>query len=308
MTRDQAVTILTELSSQFGNDPWLVQGAGGNISVKTPDGVMVIKASGTALKSVTTTSGWVGVPFARVAEMVSGKPLSSPFDSSRDEWLATSIDAVTTTEILGAKASIETAMHAVLEDIVVHLHPVVSNALLCAEDGKALCSDLCRDMPFLWIDPLPPGFYLSQAIKSASESFGGCTPSVIFLASHGVIVHGKSPEMVKRQFIELLERTRAWLEKKGFRQGLWDVTGWEVEIAREDLFPDTVVFHKLARDLSKVAPRKQEGIIETFAASKLIREIHQRVGLKSRYLPQEICSYILNMSREHHRQAEAQKS
>ena len=56
---DKALTDLIRISNLVGKDPALVQGGGGNTSVKTADGkYMFIKASGTALKDMNATQGW----------------------------------------------------------------------------------------------------------------------------------------------------------------------------------------------------------------------------------------------------------
>ena len=50
---NQALADLIKISRDTGIDPTLVQGGGGNTSVKTDDGkYMYIKASGTALKDM----------------------------------------------------------------------------------------------------------------------------------------------------------------------------------------------------------------------------------------------------------------
>ncbi|MBL7154869.1 MAG: class II aldolase/adducin family protein, partial [Phycisphaerae bacterium] len=56
---NQALADLIKISRDTGGDPTLVQGGGGNTSVKTADGeYMYIKASGTALKDMSANVGW----------------------------------------------------------------------------------------------------------------------------------------------------------------------------------------------------------------------------------------------------------
>ncbi|MHC4326164.1 MAG: hypothetical protein ACYSUX_17985 [Planctomycetota bacterium] len=56
---DKALAELIKISNETGIDPTLVQGGGGNTSVKTADGkYMYIKASGTALKDMNQKQGW----------------------------------------------------------------------------------------------------------------------------------------------------------------------------------------------------------------------------------------------------------
>jgi len=66
---DKALAELIKISRGTGRDPTLVQGGGGNTSVKTADGkYMYIKASGTALKDMNEQQGWrrLGVDLAPV--------------------------------------------------------------------------------------------------------------------------------------------------------------------------------------------------------------------------------------------------
>ena len=308
MKHDEALEILERLSQKYGADPLLVQGAGGNTSVKTDDGQMVVKASGFALKNVRVDKGWVKLPHNEVSHLVSAAKSSVELDSSVDDWLASSIDKVTTSPNPAYKASIEEAMHEVLGPIVVQIHPVAMNVLLCAENGRALCHEIFAGTPFLWIEPLPPGYYLARAIKDALAEAGSSSPRVIFLASHGVIVHGESESEINGIYDRILGLTTNWFKGRGVDAAkTLEVSGWEGEIAEADIFPDTVVFHALAKNLADVAPDKKQGIIETFAASREIRSLHKRAGLHSRVLDKRVCEYILGMSREKHRQAQAVK-
>ena len=56
---DKALSELIKISNAVGRNAALVQGGGGNTSVKTADGkYMYIKASGTALKDMNGKHGW----------------------------------------------------------------------------------------------------------------------------------------------------------------------------------------------------------------------------------------------------------
>ena len=56
---DKSLSELIRISKAVGEDRSLVQGGGGNTSVKTSDGkYMFIKASGTALKDMNSRRGW----------------------------------------------------------------------------------------------------------------------------------------------------------------------------------------------------------------------------------------------------------
>ena len=71
---DKDLQDLIRMSNEVGSDPDLVQGGGGNTSVKTPDGRMYVKASGTALGEMSEEAGYrlVDVRVPRLYGIVEG--------------------------------------------------------------------------------------------------------------------------------------------------------------------------------------------------------------------------------------------
>ena len=73
---NQALAELIRISNETGEDPTLVQGGGGNTSVKTADGkYMYIKASGTALKDMNQKQGWRRMRLEPVLAILKDKSL-----------------------------------------------------------------------------------------------------------------------------------------------------------------------------------------------------------------------------------------
>jgi rhamnose utilization protein RhaD (predicted bifunctional aldolase and dehydrogenase) len=71
---NKALAELIKISRATGKDPALVQGGGGNTSVKTADGkYMYIKASGTALKDMNELAGWRRLRLDSVLSILAGK-------------------------------------------------------------------------------------------------------------------------------------------------------------------------------------------------------------------------------------------
>ena len=94
--------VFIQLCHRVGERQDLTQGAGGNVSVKWNEW-MIIKASGCCLADVSTTSGWSLLQYA------------NPYEKYRLEY--------------GDKPSIETCVHQVMDkSVVVHCHP--TNVLL----------------------------------------------------------------------------------------------------------------------------------------------------------------------------------
>ena len=74
---DKALTDLIKISNTTGKDSTLVQGGGGNTSVKTDDGkYMYIKASGTALKDMNEKKGWRRLRLAPVLSIIEDDSLA----------------------------------------------------------------------------------------------------------------------------------------------------------------------------------------------------------------------------------------
>ncbi len=75
---DRALADLIRISREVGSDLALVQGGGGNTSVKTADGqFMYVKASGTALKDMSETRGWRRLRLAPVLDSLCDPALAA---------------------------------------------------------------------------------------------------------------------------------------------------------------------------------------------------------------------------------------
>ncbi|NQT03318.1 MAG: class II aldolase/adducin family protein, partial [Planctomycetes bacterium] len=74
---NKALAELIRVSNETGGDPTLVQGGGGNTSVKTADGkYMYIKASGTALKDMDAKNGWRRMDVKSVMSVIDDRSLA----------------------------------------------------------------------------------------------------------------------------------------------------------------------------------------------------------------------------------------
>src|SRR6266851_2859111 len=163
MTTERSVELaaLAQLSARIGSDVKLVQGSGGNTSIKI-GGVLWVKASGTWLAE--------GARRALVAG-VDKMPLLSEADGS------------------GLRCSIETSLHALMpHPVVLHLHAVNTIAWAVRRDGE---SELQRRLSGLSWALLPyrrPGLPLSAAVAAATS---GRTLDVLILGNHGLVVGGE---------------------------------------------------------------------------------------------------------------------
>ena len=141
---DKMLEELIRISHAVGSDKSLVLGNYGNTSVKSEDGAaMVIKASGAELAAMNAESGWRRVRVAEVLALLSDKRLARLSETDR----LTRIDAALLLacddeQPACVKPSIETFFHALLDTVVVHLHPEAVLAAACANNGQKVVAKL----------------------------------------------------------------------------------------------------------------------------------------------------------------------
>ena len=113
---DKALSELIRISNVVGKDATLVQGGGGNTSVKTADGkYMFIKACGTALKDMNARKGWRRLCVDSVRSIINDKSIAKLPTHSREvqtvNQLLIACDDNVTAE---ARPSVEAHMHSFL--------------------------------------------------------------------------------------------------------------------------------------------------------------------------------------------------
>ena len=192
---NKALAELVRISNATGRDPALVQGGGGNTSVKTSDGrFMYIKASGTALKDMDAKRGWRRMRIDAVLAVLADPALAKLGAQRREtEVMNRLLLACDDDRPESARPSVEAHLHALLDKAVIHLHPNVVGAYVNAKNGRALIERLFKDdsFPPLWVPYTDPGFMLARKISRLVEGYRsahGRMPSVLFLEEHGLFV------------------------------------------------------------------------------------------------------------------------
>jgi len=187
----ESLAQLIAISHTVGANPEYVQAAGGNTSVKSPDGrTMAIKASGTALTLMSETEGWVELDVAAVLSILDRADLAALPANERE---ARVLEHLRSAAVGGhGRPSVETALHAMLGRVVVHTHPLAANALNCGPGAEALAEIASQGAaPPLWVPYTDPGWSLAVAIRSAADVYQakhGRPPAVIFMENHGLLV------------------------------------------------------------------------------------------------------------------------
>ena len=177
---DQTTTglaALGALSARIGADPLLIQGAGGNSSLKS-EGVLWVKASGTWLADAERAAIFVPIDldqarrsFAAGAQMVPALALpGAP---------------------AGLRPSIETSLHAFLpQRFVLHVHSVNAMAWCVQRDAQRELARRLHGLAWAWLPYCRPGLPLAQALARLMGE--GPAPDILLLANHGLVVAAES--------------------------------------------------------------------------------------------------------------------
>lgn len=152
---------LRQFSARLGRDQALVQGAGGNTSLKS-DGELIVKASGKRLANAMSED-----IFAHVA-----------LDAT--DWLSGSLDSVGS-----LRPSIETSLHAILPyRVVAHVHSVDVIAIAVREDAQSQLAIALQGLDWQFVPYVRPGLPLANAVHAADP----LNHNVFVLGNHGLLV------------------------------------------------------------------------------------------------------------------------
>jgi rhamnose utilization protein RhaD (predicted bifunctional aldolase and dehydrogenase) len=198
---DKALVDLIKISNTTGKDSTLVQGGGGNTSVKTEDGkYMYIKASGTALKDMNQKKGWRRLKLAPVLSIIEDDSLARLEANIREPEVVNRLllacdDNVTD----GSRPSVESHLHGFLDKCVIHLHPIAVAAYVNAKNGQKEIEKLFKKekFPSLWVPYADPGFMLAKKIDKLVSQYQnkfGRKPAVMILQKHGLFVTARTAD------------------------------------------------------------------------------------------------------------------
>ncbi len=198
---NKALEDLIKISNETGGDPTLVQGGGGNTSVKTADGkYMYIKASGTALKDMNAKQGWRRLRLDLARSVVLDKSLAKMPPKRREPEVVNRLLLACDDKIKTiARPSVEAHLHAWLDKCVIHLHPSAAGAYHNAKNGKQKLEKLFKDekLPPLWVPYTDPGFMLAKRIARLVDRYQrqfGKSPAILFLHKHGLFITAKTAD------------------------------------------------------------------------------------------------------------------
>lgn len=162
---------LRRMSARVGGNILLVQGAGGNSSLKQDD-VLWVKASGTWLADAEARDIFVPVALGPARAALAGD----------DERIPLAPGTTTT-----LRASIETSLHALMPHrIVLHVHSVNTIAWAARTDAREEFAGRLEGLNWRYLDYHHPGLPLARAVGT-SIAQGGAV-DVLILGNHGLVV------------------------------------------------------------------------------------------------------------------------
>ncbi|MGY1811018.1 class II aldolase/adducin family protein [Blastococcus sp. SYSU D00669] len=193
---------LVDLCVRLGADLRLVQGAGGNLSLKR-DGVLWIKASGTRLGEAAEKEVFVPMDEAATREAVLTTEALAPY-------------VLPEARTSGLRPSIETALHVLLPHrVVAHVHGVGTIAAGLSQDVAQAVAGLPDTVDTIVVPYAKPGIELARAVLAATQDrLDADRPVVLVLRNHGLVVGtGTSAEAG-----DLLDRVESALRTSGAPQ------------------------------------------------------------------------------------------
>ena len=184
---------LIALAASLGRDRLVVQGPGGNISLKQ-DGVMWVKASGTWMMEAASRSILIPVDFAAVLD---GLAACDPACETCSSFVRHDLTRS------ALRPSIETTLHAVMpQKVVVHVHCVETISIACLSDAADRLAASLQGLNWTFVPYVRPGPSLARAMVEHMRN----GTNVVVLGKHGLVVAGDTVGEVAQLRIEVSRR------------------------------------------------------------------------------------------------------
>ena len=190
--QNDIVAEIVKISREFGGNPQLVLGGGGNTSAKN-EARLWVKASGVSLGTI-DAGGFVEMDRAVLNEVLGMRP---PEDAAeRTEAVKQAVLKGRVHPELNQRPSVEVVLHNLVQArFVVHTHPTLVNMVTCCIHAADLVQELFGDAA-LYLGFVEPGLVLAQtldkALKEYSQRTGRTFPTAVIMENHGLIVAGES--------------------------------------------------------------------------------------------------------------------
>lgn len=264
---------LIRISQLVGANELSVQFTGGNISIKTSPGKILIKESGIRLSQVSEEGGLCLVEYLL---------------NNENELKIISQESFNSLEKEKSRPSMELGFHVLFENFVIHSHPVFLNIFLCSIEGRSILANLFPEA--IWIDYATPGNDLCRLINLTmkGKSQG---QKIVFLQNHGLIVSGPSAIKTYELHEKIIDQVN-----KILLPAIIALYGKEESDAKPDnnyFFPDMIVFDQVEKNSQKNA-----GYEENLRAHNFILKSQRHMGLTPKFLHDTEVIKIKNLESE----------
>ena len=197
--------IIAALSRDLGSRKGYVLAGGGNASWKD-EKYLYIKPSGVAL-AVMEADDLVKMDRALLDACMDAGAAADPAD--REAVVKRYTDFSVLASKNGRRPSVEAPLHTLFpQKYVMHLHPTLVSALVCGNDGEAICKEMFPAA--LWMGVVDPGATLAIEAKKAftawSAANNGAVPELVFLQNHGVFVASDDPEKIGPMYEDIFAK------------------------------------------------------------------------------------------------------
>ena len=275
---------LIEFSRRYGADTSLVIAGGGNTSMKE-NGVLYVKASGTALAEV-QKDNFVALDLKKLMQIPEKEYPKT--DKEREAAFLADIMAARLPGEESKRPSVETLLHAMFpQRYVLHLHPAMVNGLTCSVEGEQAAKRLFPDAA--WVNECRPGYTLAMLLYSKVK--GGA--DTVLLQNHGVFFAADDP----RKLDEMLSSMLSTLEK-AIEEGYDPSKDDGAELTRP-FTPDHIVYCGVGPAL----PHTANAALLWKDAEKIAHYAASFGG--ARPMAEEMVKFILNWEAESYRRKQA---
>jgi len=201
---------LIAISRLYGEGTDFVIAGGGNTSVKDGER-MAVKASGAALRGI-TEAGFVELSRKAVRQILTRDYGDEPLE--REARIKADLLASRTAPEKGGRPSVEASLHeSIGYRYVVHTHPFLVNALICAKNGEAEAERLFGD-DALYLRYCDPGYTLAKRLEDELLKYRaahGADPHVVLMENHGLVVAADTTAEIRTITEDVCARIRKYL-------------------------------------------------------------------------------------------------
>ena len=199
------IAALVEISRFYGRQKDYTLGGGGNTSFKNKRHLYV-KASGHSLSDI-TEDGFAVLDREKLSSIMH-RQYSTEAQQREKEVMTDLMNSLEEGQ-KKQRPSVEASLHDIIHyDFVVHTHPYLINALLCANEAEIHVKELFDDQA-LYVPYTDPGYILSKTVLQYLEGYRSekqREPNIIFLQNHGVFVGANSTQEIKIIYESIREK------------------------------------------------------------------------------------------------------